>query len=209
MIINIYNTDPSLSIPFISIILSINCIHIAYSHHQVYILTNFVSLLILLFTGLIVLDIYLVSFSVAIVYSGAIIAVFLFVTMILDQAYIHITDNYRFIPLLLLVTQAFLFSFLWPLINQFEITLKENNKISKLDIDTSFSDFTFTDLHNVYHGGALDMFNININVSNPISNENGMQVIANILYNDMNALLLIVGFTLFISLINIVIIFYS
>ena len=36
-----------------------------------------------------------------------------------------------------------------------------------------------------------------------------MQVIANILYNDMNVLLLIVGFTLFISLINIKLILHN
>ena len=36
-----------------------------------------------------------------------------------------------------------------------------------------------------------------------------MQVIANILYNDMNVLLLIVGFTLFISLIQLINNFYS
>ena len=45
------------------------------------------------------------------------------------------------------------------------------------------------------------MFNRDINVSNLRSNENDMQGIANILYNDMNLFLLIVGFTLFISLI--------
>ena len=57
MIINIYNTDPSLSILLVLIhlfiILFTNCIYIAYSHHQIYILIHFVSLLILLFTSLI------------------------------------------------------------------------------------------------------------------------------------------------------------
>ena len=56
MIINIYNTDPSLSILLVLIhlfiILFTNCIYIAYSHHQIYILIHFVSLLILLFTSL-------------------------------------------------------------------------------------------------------------------------------------------------------------
>ena len=56
--------------------------------------------------------------------------------MILDQTEIYISENYTFIPLLLLIIQAFLFNLLWPFINQFE----SNNKMSKLDIDTLFSD---------------------------------------------------------------------
>ena len=116
MIINIYNTDPSLSILLVLIhlfiILFTNCIYIAYSHHQIYILIHFVSLLILLFTSLIIFDIYFISFFVAIVYSGAIILIFLFVIMILDQTEIYISENYTFIPLLLLIIQAFLFHLL-------------------------------------------------------------------------------------------------
>ena len=77
--------------------------------------------------------------------------------------------------------------------------LNKNSKISILDIDTLFSDFIFIDLHKI--GIRLVLFNWFINVSNLRSNENDMQGIANILYNDMNLFLLIVGFTLFISLI--------
>ena len=80
--------------------------------------------------------------------------------------------------------------------------LNKNSKISILDIDTLFSDFIFIDLHKIgIYPGGIEMFNRFINVSNLRSNENDMQGIANILYNDMNVLLLIVGFTLFISLI--------
>ena len=103
--------------------------------------------------------------------------------MILDQTEIYISENYTFIPLLLLIIQAFLFNLLWPFINQFE----SNNKMSKLDIDTLFSDNYYVTIYNI--------------VSNLKSNENDIQGIANILYNDMNVFLLIVGFTLFISLI--------
>ena len=77
--------------------------------------------------------------------------------------------------------------------------LNKNSKISILDIDTLFSDFIFIDLHKI--GIRLVLFNRFINVSNLKSNENDIQGIANILYNDMNVFLLIVGFTLFISLI--------
>ena len=59
--------------------------------------------------------------------------------------------------------------------------------------------FSDLDLHNIEISG-IEIFN-DINVSNLKTNENDMEVIANILYNDMNVLLLIVGFTLFISLI--------
>ena len=108
--------DPSLSIPFIIniIIIVINCIYIAYSHHQIYILINFVSLLILLFTRIIkIFDIYLISFFVPIVYSGAIIIIFLFVITVLDQTEISISDNYKFIPLLLVILMTvYLFNLL-------------------------------------------------------------------------------------------------
>ena len=58
--------------------------------------------------------------------------------------------------------------------------------------------------------GSLKMFNVNINISNLKNNENDMQIISNILYNDMSVLFLSVGFTLFLSLILIVNnIFYS
>ena len=89
--------------------------------------------------------------------------------------------------------------------------LYKSQKISKLDIDTLFSNFIFVDLHNIgIYPGALEMFNRNINISNLKTNENDMQVIANILYNDMAIFLLIVGFTLFISLILLVTnVFYS
>ena len=190
----------AVSIPFIFIILLINLVYISYSHHQLYILINFVSLLILLFASLIKLfDIYLISFFVPIVYSGAIIIIFLFVITVLDQTEISISDNYKFIPLLLfIIVQAYLLNLLWPLMNQ----LNKNGKMSILDIDTLFSDFIFIDLHKIgIYPGGIEMFNRDINVSNLRSNENDMQGIANILYNDMNVFLLIVGFTLFISLI--------
>ena len=65
----------------------------------------------MLFASLIKLfDIYLISFFVPIVYSGAIIIIFIFVIMILDQTEIYISENYTFIPLLLLIIQAFLFT---------------------------------------------------------------------------------------------------
>ena len=151
----------------------------------------------MLFASLIKLfDIYLISFFVPIVYSGAIIIIFLFVITVLDQTEISISDNYKFIPLpLVILMTVYLFNLLWPLMNQ----LNKNSKISILDIDTLFSDFIFIDLHKI--GIRLVLFNRFINVSNLRSNENDMQGIANILYNDMNLFLLIVGFTLFISLI--------
>ena len=106
--------NEGVSYPFIFIILLINLLYISYSHHQIYILINFVSLLILLFASLIKLfDIYLISFFVPIVYSGAIIIIFLFVITVLDQTEISISDNYKFIPLLLfIIIQAYLLNLL-------------------------------------------------------------------------------------------------
>ena len=125
--------------------------------------------------------------------------------MLIDQTEIYISDNYKFIPLVLLVID-FLFNLLWPFINQYQQQCC--NKISKLDIDTLLSDFIFELLGYLFHKkyvnallGSLEMFNVNINISN---NENDIQIISNILYNDMSVLLLSVGFTLFISLILIV-----
>ena len=126
--------------------------------------------------------------------------------MLIDQTEIYISDNYKFIPLVLLVI-GFLFNLLWPFINQYQQQCC--NKISKLDIDTLLSDFIFELLGYLFQVswnvnallGSLEMFNVNINISN---NENDIQIISNILYNDMSVLLLSVGFTLFISLILIV-----
>ena len=118
IIITLYQGSiEAVSIPFIFIILLINLLYISYSHHQIYILIHFVSLLILLFTSLIIFDIYFISFFVAIVYSGAIIIIFIFVIMILDQTEIYLfyfkllfLRSNRFIPLLLF--QASLFNLL-------------------------------------------------------------------------------------------------
>ena len=125
--------------------------------------------------------------------------------MLIDQTEIYISDNYKFIPLVLLVID-FLFNLLWPFINQYQQQCC--NKISKLDIDTLLSDFIFELLGYLFQRklvnallGSLEMFNVNINISN---HENDIQIISNILYNDMSVLLLSVGFTLFISLILIV-----
>ena len=203
------------SIPFIFFIIVINGVYIAYSHNQIFILINFGSLLILLFVTLIkVFNIYLISFFVAIVYAGALCIIFLFVIMLIDQTEIYISDNtlrynaYKFIPLVLFLIDL-LFNLLWPFINQYQQV--SCNKISKLDIDTLLSDFIFELLGYLFQRklvngllGSLEMFNVNINISNLKNNENDIQIISNILYNDMSVLLLSVGFTLFISLILIV-----
>ena len=156
---------------FKTFILVTNCIYLTYSHNQIYILINFVSLLILLFVTLIkIFNIYLISFFVAIVYAGAICIIFLFVIMLIDQTEIYISDNYKFIPLVLLVID-FLFNLLWPFINQYQQQCC--NKISKLDIDTLLSDFIFELLGYLFQRklvngllGSLEMFNVNINISN-------------------------------------------
>ena len=113
MLVAMLNNE-GVSYPFIFIILLINLLYISYSHHQLYILINFVSLLICIFASLIKLfDIYLISFFVPIVYSGAIIIIFLFVITVLDQTEISISDNYKFIPLpLVILMTVYLFNLL-------------------------------------------------------------------------------------------------
>ena len=72
---------------FISLIasLTIGCLYIAYSHQQINIILNFISIIVILFLSFFSLtDIQLLSFFVGIIYSGGLVISFMFVIMILD-----------------------------------------------------------------------------------------------------------------------------
>ena len=70
---------------FLELILTIGCLQIAYSNQQINIILNFVSICLVLFlTFFSINDIYLVSFFIAIIYSGGLVISFMFVIMILD-----------------------------------------------------------------------------------------------------------------------------
>ena len=71
-------------------------------------LMNFISLLTAIFVSLILFDIYLVSLIIAVVYSGAVIVVFLFLLMIMDSAQIDcVSDEDKSIYLVLVLVHMF------------------------------------------------------------------------------------------------------
>ena len=88
-------------LPFI--ISTINSLYIGFSNHQIIIFIHFLSLMILLFIGLIIFRHLSLSFFLSLIYSVAIIITFIFVIMILDQSEILLRENYNFVPLGLLI----------------------------------------------------------------------------------------------------------
>ena len=83
-------------LPFI--ICTINSLYIGFSNHQIIIFINFLSLMILLFIGLIIFRLLCLSFFLSLIYSVAIIITFIFVIMTVDQSEILCSENYNFIP---------------------------------------------------------------------------------------------------------------
>ena len=83
-------------LPFI--ICTINSLYIGFSNHQIIIFINFLSLMILLFIGLIIFRLLCLSFFLSLIYSLAIIIIFIFLIMTLDQSEILLRENYNFIP---------------------------------------------------------------------------------------------------------------
>lgn len=91
-------------LPFI--ISTINSLYIGFSNHQIIIFINFLSLMILLFVGLIIFRLLCLSFFLSLIYSVAIIITFIFVIMTLDQSEILLRENYNFIPVGLILIFA-------------------------------------------------------------------------------------------------------
>ena len=92
----VMNTFYQWFLPFI--ISTINSLYIGFSHHQIIIFINFLSLMILLFIGLIIFRHLSLSFFLSLIYSVAIIITFIFLIMILHQSEILLRENYNFIP---------------------------------------------------------------------------------------------------------------
>ena len=88
-------------LPFI--ISTINSLYIGFSNHQIIIFINFLSLMILLFIGLIIFRLLCLSFFLSLIYSVAIIITFIFVIMTVDQSEILCSENYNFIPQVIMV----------------------------------------------------------------------------------------------------------
>jgi len=62
---------------------------------------------------------------IAVIYSGAVIAIFLFLIMIVDSAQIDsVSEDNKCLPLVLAFTHTFSVNVLWPLIEQFESAIK-------------------------------------------------------------------------------------
>ena len=71
-------------------------------------LMNFISFLTAIFVRQILFDIYLLSLIIAVVYSGAVIVIFLFLLMIMDSAQIDcVSDEDKSIYLVLALVHMF------------------------------------------------------------------------------------------------------
>ncbi len=71
-------------------------------------LMNFISLLTAKIVSYILFDIYLLSLIIAVVYSGAVIVIFLFLLMIMDSAQIDcVSDEDKSIYLILALVHMF------------------------------------------------------------------------------------------------------
>ena len=92
-------------LPFL--VLAANCLYIGLSNHQIYIFLNFVSLLLLVVSSLLVLRVLCLSFLLALIYSGAVVITFIFVVMTFDQSEILCIPSYKFIPVLVLYIEGF------------------------------------------------------------------------------------------------------
>ena len=76
------------------LILLLGCLYIVYSHQQINIICNFVSILVIIFfTFFSINDIYLISFFLIVIYSGALVVTFMFVIMILDVNIFNFNNN--------------------------------------------------------------------------------------------------------------------
>ena len=88
------------------------------------------------------------------------------------------------------------------MINQFESYIKP----ARVDLDTLFTDYTaiyfrFTANNQLLYPIELwagDIIGVNV-----VVNENDMQIIADIVYNDVNIQLLFSGYGLFLALVNV------
>ena len=79
---------------FTTCILTLVCLYIIYANQQITLILNFYLLLILLFLNFFSInDVYLLSFFIGLVYSGALVISFLFTFMILDVNLFNLRNN--------------------------------------------------------------------------------------------------------------------
>ena len=204
------NTFYQWFLPFI--ICTINSLYIGFSNHQLIIFINFLSLMILLFIGLIIFRLLCLSFFLSLIYSLAIIIIFIFLIMTLDQSEILLRENYNFIPLGLLiilgVTGYLAYSICHDsvlsgrcremylgLVNQFSSQLNYLS-LGFLNSQLAIPLFTSSAM------GKTTKVNKDMSLANNLILENDLSVLSGRLYTDINGILFILGLTLFISLVN-------
>jgi NADH:ubiquinone oxidoreductase subunit 6 (subunit J) len=76
---------------------------------------------------------------IAVIYSGAVAVIFLFLVIIVDSAQIESVSEFQArLPLVLSAAQLISSNLLWPLIEQFESAIKAR----RADLDCLFSDYS-------------------------------------------------------------------
>jgi len=110
----------------------IGCLYIAYSHQQINIILNFLSLLLVLFLSFFSInDIYLISFFVGIIYSGGLVISFMFVIMILDINIFNLANKLAFVNFILFFNQQVYNSFTFLLFSLTLIFLMTTRKVKQ------------------------------------------------------------------------------
>ena len=206
-------------LPFI--ISTINSLYIGFSNHQIIIFIHFLSLMILLFIGLIIFRHLSLSFFLSLIYSVAIIITFIFVIMILDQSEILLRENYNFVPLGLLIILGVTWQLAYSIchdsvlsgrcrgiyrVNQpnfllfhffnlmpFHLQLWINYILISPSVNLLFTSSAM---------GKTTKVNKDMSLANNLILENDLSVLSVRLYTDINGILFILGLTLFISLVN-------
>ena len=208
-------------LPFI--ISTINSLYIGFSNHQIIIFIHFLSLMILLFIGLIIFRHLSLSFFLSLIYSVAIIITFIFVIMILDQSEILLRENYNFVPLGLLIILGVTWQLAYSICHDSVLSGRCRGIYKKLNtnhfqniplghgINTTLSlrvpsilpiYSILTILFTSSAMGKTTKVNKDMSLANNLILENDLSVLSVRLYTDINGILFILGLTLFISLVN-------
>ena len=185
-------------LPFI--ISTINSLYIGFSNHQIIIFIHFLSLMILLFIGLIIFRHLSLSFFLSLIYSVAIIITFIFVIMILDQSEILLRENYNFIPLGLLIILG-VTGYLAYSICHDSVLSGRCREIYRGQLNTNQLAIPYL-LFTSSAMGKTTKVNKDMSLANNLILENDLSVLSVRLYTDINGILFILGLTLFISLVN-------
>ena len=183
---------------FIDLILMIGCLYIAYSHQQINIILNFISIIVILFLSFFSLtDIQLLSFFVGIIYSGGLVISFMFVIMILDINIFNLANKLAFVNFILFFNQQVYNSFTFLLFSLTLIFLMTTRKVKQYQKDIIYELLFFTSIFNLCFIDLLLLQFIYLHWFSFLCislNDYDMQVIAKIFYHHYNALLCLIAF---------------